>query len=340
MLPSISASLPSFTRDSAIRPSASLHFVGLRVGVCGRPSLTMSSYLEKQSAAFRGTLASAASKLSNPSAVKAASLAPPSPSPSAASDSATPTAKRKRDAVPDVPFSQPQLTGYGAEVKTQMTFAVDYLKKKGEPKSITDIIDHLSLRAYSDEHKKELTDGLRGHPRVDWRPDPNLTEQTWKTGTYTHRPIIPGVKDATSLLAHLQRKTDASGVSVKDLKDGWPDCEETLAQLERQHKVLVVRTKKDNFPRYVWADDPSLQHAVQPEFQSMWHRVPLPSLDDMHRKLVNVGQKPTSEDPRKAAQAAGAGKPKTQKKRAGKRMGKATNVHMAHLMQDYSHIRR
>ncbi|GJN72027.1 transcription factor TFIIE beta subunit, DNA-binding domain-containingprotein [Purpureocillium lilacinum] len=300
----------------------------------------MSSYLEKQSAAFRGTLASAASKLSNPSAVKAASLAPPSPSPSAASDSATPTAKRKRDAVPDVPFSQPQLTGYGAEVKTQMTFAVDYLKKKGEPKSITDIIDHLSLRAYSDEHKKELTDGLRGHPRVDWRPDPNLTEQTWKTGTYTHRPIIPGVKDATSLLAHLQRKTDASGVSVKDLKDGWPDCEETLAQLERQHKVLVVRTKKDNFPRYVWADDPSLQHAVQPEFQSMWHRVPLPSLDDMHRKLVNVGQKPTSEDPRKAAQAAGAGKPKTQKKRAGKRMGKATNVHMAHLMQDYSHIRR
>ena len=299
----------------------------------------MSSYLEKQSSAFRGTLASAASKLSNPSTVKAASLAPPSPSPSAASDSATPTAKRKRDAAPDVPFSQPQLTGYGAEVKTQMTFAVDYLKKKGEAKTITDIIDHLSLRSYSDEHKRELTDGLRGHPRVDWKPDTSLNEQTWKTGSYTHRPLIPGVKDATSLLAHLQRKTDASGVCVKDLKDGWPDCEDTLTLLERQHKVLVVRTKKDNFPRYVWADDSSLQHKVQPEFQVMWHRVPLPSLDDMHRKLVNVGQKPTSEDPRKTAQGLG-GKPKTQKKRAGKRVGKATNVHMAHLMQDYSNLRR
>ncbi|PHH85329.1 hypothetical protein CDD83_582 [Cordyceps sp. RAO-2017] len=316
----------------------------------------MSSYLEKQSSAFRGTLASAASKLSNPSSAKAgasssgasgslgpgkagSSLAPPSPSPSAASDSATPTAKRKRDARTEVPFSQPQLTGYGAEVKTQMTFAVDYLKKKGEAKSMTDIIDHLSLRSYSDEHKRELAEGLRGHPRVEWRPDGGLAEQTWKSGLYLHRPIIPGVRDATSLLAHLQQKTDASGVSVKDLKDGWPDCEETLAALERQHRVLVVRTKKDNFPRYVWLDDASLHHAVQPEFQAMWHRVPLPGLDDMHRKLVSVGQKPTSEDPRKAAQGAGA-KPKAQKKKAGKKVGKATNVHMAHLMQDYSNLRR
>ncbi|KAG6001303.1 hypothetical protein E4U21_004517 [Claviceps maximensis] len=300
----------------------------------------MSSYLERQSSAFRGTLASAAAKLSNPgslSAGKATSLAPPSPSPSAASDSATPTAKRKRDMVPEVPFSQPQLTGYGAEVKTQMAFAVEYLKKKADQKTITDVIDHLSLRGYSEEHKRELAEGLRGHPRIDWRPDASLSEQTWKTGMYTYRPVIVGVKDGTSLLAYLQRKTDASGVSVKDLKDGWPDCEETLASLEKQHKILVVRTKKDNFPRFVWADDSSLHQQVQPEFCAMWHRVPIPSIEDMHRKLVNVGQKPTSEDPLKIQQA---NKPKAQKKRASKRGGKATNVHMAHLLQDFSHIRR
>lgn len=310
----------------------------------------MSSYLEKQSSAFRGTLASAAAKLSNPSSTsagKATSLAPPSPSPSAASDSTTPTAKRKRDtaaaAAPDVPFSQPQLTGYGAEVKTQMAFAVEYLKKKGEQKTMTDMIDHLSLRGYSEEHKRELAEGLRGHPRVDWRPDDGNGVGGGDGGgdgggRDTYRPVIRGVKDGTSLLAYLQRKTDASGVSVKDLKDGWPDCEEALASLERQRKILVVRTKKDNFPRYVWADDSSLHHAVQPEFQAMWHRVPIPSVEDMHRKLVNVGQKPTSEDPLKIQQAAN--KPKTQKKRASKRGGKATNVHMAHLLQDFSHIRR
>lgn len=220
-----------------------------------------------------------------------------------------------------------------------MTFAVEYLKKKGDTKTITEIIDHLSLRGYDDEHKRQLADGLRGHPRIEWRPDASLTEQTWKTGLYAHRPIIPGVKDATSLIAHLQAKTDASGVSVKDLKDGWPDCEETLANLEGKHKILVVRTKKDNLPRYVWPNDESLHHSVQQEFQVMWHRVPIPSLDDMHRKLVSVGQKPTSEDPQKANQGQGA-KAKTQKKRAGKRIGKATNVHMAHLMQDYSDRRR
>lgn len=303
----------------------------------------MSSFLEKQSNAFSGSLASAASKLSKPVSNKpvaaaSASLAPPSPSPSATSETTTPTGKRKRD-VPGEIFSQPQLTGYGAEVKTQMTFAVDHLKDKGEPKTVTEIIDYLSLRSFSEEHKKELIEGLRGHPRVEWKPDTSLSEQTWKTGTYVHRPIIPGVKDGTSLLAHLQKKTDASGVSVKDLKDGWPDCEDTLTRLEKQHKILVVRTKKDNFPRFVWADDSSLHHEVQPEFQQMWQRVPIPSLEDMHRKLVAVGQKPTSEDPHKNAQG-GPAKPKQQKKRAGKRIGKATNVHMAHLMQDYSNLRR
>lgn len=219
-----------------------------------------------------------------------------------------------------------------------MTFAVEYLKKKGEGKTITEIIDHLSLRNYADEHKRELAEGLRGHPRVDWKPDTSLGEQSWKTGKYAHRPIIPGVRDGTSLLAHLQRKTDASGVSVKDLKDGWPDCEDTIASLENEYKILVVRTKKDNFPRYVWPNDASLHHSVQHEFRIMWHRVPIPSLDDMHRKLVSVGQKPTSEDPLKIAQ--GQGKATKQKKRAGKRIGKATNVHMAHLMQDYSNMRR
>ncbi|KAF4974345.1 hypothetical protein FZEAL_8743 [Fusarium zealandicum] len=303
----------------------------------------MSSYLDRQTNAFKGTLSAAAAKISNPSTAKAASLAPPSlappsPSPSAASDPNTPSAKRKRDAAPEVPYSQPQLTGYGAEVKTQMTFAVEYLKKKGDSKTITEIIDHLSLRGYDEEHKRELAESLRGHPRVDWKPDGNLSEQTWKTGSYSHRPIIPNVKDATSLLGHLQAKTDASGVSVKDLKDGWPDCEDTLSSLERAHKILVVRTKKDNLPRYVWPNDASLHHSVQPEFQAMWHRVPLPGLEDMHRKLVSVGQKPTSEDPLKTQGQAV--KPKTQKRRAGKRGGKATNVHMAHLMQDYSGMRR
>ncbi|KAH8170374.1 TFIIE beta subunit core domain-containing protein [Sarocladium implicatum] len=304
----------------------------------------MSSYLEKQSSAFKGTLASAASKLSNPkqqptTTTTTSKLAPPSPSPSAPSEANTPSAKRKRDAAPEVPYSQPGLTSYGGELATNMTFAVDYLKQKREQKSLRDIISHLSLRI-PDETKRALSVMLRKHPRVSWKPDPSLpdNEQTWQTGMYSHCPIIQNVNDATSLLGYLQRKTDASGVSVKDLKDGWPDCEPTLAAMEKDHKILVVRTKKDNTARFVWADDPSLHYSVESDFINMWHRVPLPSVDDMHGKLLSVGQKPTSADPRKIAEQAA--KPKQQKKRAGKRIGKATNTHMQHLLQDYSNMRR
>lgn len=306
----------------------------------------MSSYLEKQSNAFRGTLASAATKISNPSTNKpsaiskpsvAASLAPGSPSPSVASDANTPSSKRKREAAPDIPYSQPQLTGYGLDLKTNMAFAVDYLKQKRQPKTIQDIIDHLSLRV-SEDHLKELQEGLRRHPRVDFKPDPKASERTWLSGQYSHRPIIPGVKDETSLLAHLQRKSDASGLSVKDLKDGWPDCDPVLTEMEKAHKILVTRTKKDSTAKNVWIDDPSLHHAVEPEFHAMWSHTPIPSLEDMHRKLASVGVKPTSEDPGAIVQQIN--KPKAQKKRAGNRKGKTTNSHMAHLMNDYSDKRR
>lgn len=307
-------------------------------------SSKMPSYLDKMASNFQSTLTSAAGKISNPSTHKAAStsggtpkpstLTPGSPALSQLSDGGTPRgAKRKRD-VPDIPYSQPQLTGYGAEVKTQMAFAVEYLKKKGTEKSLLDIVGHLSLLSQSSEHKKQLAEGLRRHPRVEWKPDATLKEQNWQTGKYKHRPLIPGVTDGVSLQAYLQKKTDSSSTAVRDLKDGWFDCEDTLAELEGQHQLLVVRTKKDNVPRYVWADDPSLFHKVDQEFQNMWTRVQLPSVDDMHRKLTSIGQKPTNDDPRKAKEAAK--QKQQQKKRTKKRIGKVTNVHMQHLMQDFS----
>ena len=298
------------------------------------------SHLEKQSKAAPGSL-SATAKLANPAATSsgASKNARASPSPSIASDAAgnSKDAKRKRDG--EI-YSQPAQTGYGNEVRTQLSFAVEYLKgKKGEPKTAADIIGHLSLRNFTDEHKRKLMGIIRTHPRVEHRADESLSEQTWETGTYIYSPKIAGVKDKTSLLAYLQRKKDASHTSVKDLKDGWPDCDQALEELERAHKILIVRTAKDNIPRNIWIDDPSLHHHVDPEFRVMWSRVQLPELDDMHRKLVGVGQKPASDDPLSRA-ANGPAKSKQPKKRAGKRTGKATNVHMAHLMQDYSNMRR
>jgi transcription initiation factor TFIIE subunit beta len=304
----------------------------------------MSSYLDTQKSVLKNALASTGGKISAksaPSGSLTASLAPPSPSPSIGSTTSknetTPNAKRKRDATAPI-YSQPENTGFGNDVLTQMTFAVEYLKKKDEAKAITDILDHLSLVKYNESHKQTLVEQMRRHPRIQWVPDPALSEQTWRSGAYLHRPLIPGVKNKTSLLAYLQRKIDATGVSVKELKDGWPDCEESLAELEREHRILVVRTKKDNHPRMVWINDPSLCNDLEQEFKIMWHRVQVPSIDDIVRKLSAVGQKPTSEDPR--LKAANLPKAKQQKKRAQRRPGKSTNTHMEHLLKDYGHLKR
>ncbi|SPO04915.1 related to transcription initiation factor IIE, beta subunit [Cephalotrichum gorgonifer] len=305
-----------------------------------------SSYLESQRAAFKGALNSAASKISNKKSIT-------SPSPSigstasrdkeaattAASGAVTPaegTTKRKRNDT--TVYSQPENTGFGDQIGTQMHFALSYLREKNGAKTLDDVLGHLSLVKQPDEYKETVAEMLRRHPRVDFIPQPDLTEQTWRVGRYAYRPVIAGVKDKTSLIAYLQARKDASGVAVKDLKDGWPDCEPALASLEKAHKILVIRTKKEGNPKHVYLDDASLSVAIDDEFKNMWLRVPIPKSEDLPRKLTAVGQKPTSEDPTGGVSTVV--KPKQQKKRATKKSGNVTNKHMEGVLKDFSHLKR
>lgn len=309
-----------------------------------------SSYLESQRAAFKGSLTSAASKLSNKktttSSSSAAAAAPASPSPSvgsttsrndAAPPTGTPPGKRKRNDA--TIYSQPENTGYGDQIGTQMHFALSYLREKNGAKTLDDVLGHLSLMKQGDGYKENMAEMLRRHPRVDFIPAPDVTEQIWSVGKYAYRPIIPGVKDQTSLLRYLQARKDASGVAVKDLKDGWPDCEPALAALEGAHKILVIRTKKEGNPKHVYLDDPSLSVEIDGEFKNMWLRVPIPKSEELPRKLMSVGQKPTSEDPL-AGNKNVAQKAKPQKKRAARRGGNVTNKHMEGVLKDFSHLKK
>ncbi|KIH91932.1 transcription initiation factor TFIIE subunit beta [Sporothrix brasiliensis 5110] len=285
--------------------------------------------------------------------------APASPSPSIASTTsatAASTPKKSKGVVGgpagNLPagaaiYSQPENTGVGSAIGTNIVYALDYLKQQGgKPVSLAAVLGHLNLNRESEAVQKQIVERMRHHPRIAWRATETAVmssstanlDEDWTTGTYEHKPIIPNVKDRTSLLQYLQRRTDAQGVNVKDLKDGWPDCEAALAALEKEHRVLVVRTKKDNHPRMVWLDDPSLCFSVEPEFQSLWHRSTIPSVDDIVGKLTAAGQKPTSEDPR--LRAAMQPKEKKAKKRAQRRTGKSTNTHMEHLLKDYSLSKR
>jgi transcription initiation factor TFIIE subunit beta len=302
----------------------------------------MSSYLESQRAAFKGALNSAASKIQNKKTLSAPK-APASPSPSIGSTTSrndvaasTPPGKRKRQ---DIVYSQPENTNFGDQIGTQMHFALTYLREKNEPKTLDDILGHLSLMKHSEQYRETFAEMIRRHPRVDFIPQPDVTEQKWNVGKYTYRPIIPGVKDQTSLLKYLQARKDASGVAVKDLKDGWPDCEAELAKLEKAHKILVIRTKKENNPKHVYLDDATLSCDIDQEFKNMWLRVPIPKPEELPRKLQAVGQKPTSEDPT-AGNKGQAAKAKPQKKRTTKRIGKVTNTHMEGVLKDFSHLKR
>ncbi|CAK7564614.1 MAG: transcription factor TFIIE beta subunit, TFIIEB, Tfa2 [Sporothrix epigloea] len=282
---------------------------------------------------------------------------PASPSPSVASTTSvtaatTPVKKKNGPGGPNyngLPvgaaiYSQPENTGVGTAIGTNIVYALDYLKQQGgKPASLTVVLGHLNMHREPEAVQKQIAERMRHHPRIMWRPDSTTlpdsnADDNWKTGTYEHKPVIPNVKDKTALLQYLQRRTDAQGVNVKDLKDGWPDCESALTALEREHKVLVVRTKKDNHPRMVWQNDPSLCFAVEPEFQSLWHRAVIPSVEDIVGKLTAAGQKPTSEDPR--LRAMNQPKEKKAKKRAQRRIGKSTNTHMEHLLKDYSALKR
>jgi len=312
----------------------------------------MSSFLEKQQNLFQKALSSASSKLSNKkttgvggggAVTGSPSLAPPSPSPSIGSttsrNDATPSGgapKRKRQ---DVVYSQPEATGSGGEMGTQMVYALSYLRDRSqETKTLHDVLGHLSLLNRDDGYKERFVENLRRHPRVDFTPDESVTEQKWHVGTYRYRPVIPGVRDKATLLRFLQERTDSSGVQVKDLKDGWVDCEPALTELQGARKILVIRTKKEENPKHVFLDDPDLSSQVDAEFRTMWMRVAVPKVDELPRKLMAVGQKPASDEVNTGPKIPM--KQKQQKKRAGRKMGRVTNTHMQDILKDFSGVKR
>ncbi|CAJ2504873.1 Uu.00g122670.m01.CDS01 [Anthostomella pinea] len=267
----------------------------------------------------------------------------------------TPTKKQKRDNIASMaraasPIMTPaaaaaaaKVNERGGHIMTQLAFTVEFLKTKREPKQLHEILDHLTLSNIDEQTQKIFVNLMRNHPRINYvsasraqtAADPTLA---WRTGTYEFKAKIPGVHSKEALLGYLQGKTDASSLAVKDLKDGWPDCDAAITELEDANKILVVRTKKDNHAKLIWANDPYLCHSVDPMFKVMWHNIEIPTADDIVRKLAALGQKPASEDPRLKKMDA----PKTAaKKRKSTRPPKhQSNSHMAHLLKDFSHLKR
>ena len=124
----------------------------------------MSSYLDKAQNAFKSNVQGAASKVSNKRTFAAASASAPSPSPASQStpspSSKEQKRKRERETLPVV-YSQPSETGYGSDSYTQVTYIIEFLKKKGEPKSFKEILEYMSFQGLPEQQRRTLAAILR-----------------------------------------------------------------------------------------------------------------------------------------------------------------------------------
>ncbi|KAI1078109.1 transcription initiation factor IIE, beta subunit [Whalleya microplaca] len=277
------------------------------------------------------------------SLLKKRSFGSSAPSSSNPSKDGPASKRQKRDNIANYASSTPAAAAaaaaaadYGTHINTKLTYAVEYLKSKQTPKSLQDVLEHLTLQHNSEEDQKKFAQMLKSHLRVTYIPSPRVkgsSEPVWRTGKYEFKPVLPGVNSKEKLLEHLQHKQDASAASVKDIKDGWPDCDGAIDELRRAHRIITTGLKKDSHAKYVWADDPSLHHAVDAEFVHRWKaQTPqMPAPDDMVRALKERGQKPTGEDPRARRGKDGLGKPAQKKRKAARTVKKFQNAHMEAL---------
>ncbi|EXJ89028.1 hypothetical protein A1O3_02092 [Capronia epimyces CBS 606.96] len=214
----------------------------------------------------------------------------------------------------------------GSDARTNVVYAADRLKEKF-PESISwdDLVAFvLPAQKRTEEQINLFRRFLQVNPKVSHDPD---------TDSYKFKPLHD-IASADDLIKFLQSQDSALGLNVRELKDGWTDVEETIDRLEAEHKLLVVRNKKDHHPRMVWIDDPTLVAPLDQEFKDIWLQIPLPSVEDTIKELRRMNHKSTGEPARPDSET----KPKKEKKRV-RRGQKVTNVHMQGLFRDYSERR-
>lgn len=213
---------------------------------------------------------------------------------------------------------------------TQVTYAIEYLKTKGTPQTLTDLLSYLSLQNRESQYKLMIARILRSHEKVDFQD-----KQDGGEGTYSFRPVH-NIRSPERLLGHLQSQPTAQGLNVRELRDGWPDAEDAINKLEAQGKLLVTRNKKDNHAKMVWPNDPSLAIYIDDEFQAIWQKIKLPEAAAVADDLEKAGLTPANKNRGVKVKA-----PVQEKKKKKPRIGgKTTNTHMLGVLRDYSHLKK
>ncbi|KAJ5949412.1 hypothetical protein N7454_000996 [Penicillium verhagenii] len=294
------------------------------------------SYLQNQLKSFNTQVMESANRMpqqrrvvnnqpAQPASASSSQVPSSAPTPSSSGD----LKKKRHD---DIVYSQPANTGTGKDIMTQVLFAIEHMKAKGVALRLSDIISYLSLQHRANEQAYVLALGriLKSHEKVEFDPNGANGE-----GTYSFRPPH-NIRNSEQLLQQLQAQTTAAGMNVRELREGWPNVEEAINQLEKEGKLLVTRNKKDDHAKMIWANDPSLIERFDDEFKQIWDKIKIPDAQAVKEELEKAGIIPTNKN--KVSKA----RPKMEAKKAKKprRSGKTTNTHMTSILRDYSHMKR
>ncbi|OBA19821.1 transcription initiation factor IIE, beta subunit [Metschnikowia bicuspidata var. bicuspidata NRRL YB-4993] len=207
----------------------------------------------------------------------------------------------------------------GAHLSTRLHLAVEYIKQQDTPILVKKLEGYLSF-----DITHTLLPLLKEIDRIKYDPATNTLEYM----------SLHNIRTADDLLNFLRLQPTFKGTSVKELRDGWSGCLEAISKLEEDNKILVLRNKKENAPRLVWANLGGEIGNIDEEFVELWNKIRVPDRDSLYQVLVDNSLKPTGEDPQEMKK-----KPQQQERKQKKaRRGKITNTHMKGILKDYSQL--
>ncbi|KAG2736345.1 hypothetical protein G9P44_000435 [Scheffersomyces stipitis] len=228
----------------------------------------------------------------------------------ASNDSVTEVFKRQKASMGEIT---------GSALSTQLHLAVEYIKQHDYPLSVSKVQNYLAF-----DITNTILPLLKEIDRIKYDPEQNTLEYV----------SLHNIRSADDLLTFLRRQATFKGIAVKDLKDGWAGCLPAINELEESNKILVLRNKKENAPRMVWANFGGPLGTIEDEFLEMWNSVKSPDPENLYQALIDQSLKPTGADPNLVKK-----KPQQQEKKQKKaRRGKITNTHMKGMLIDYTQL--
>jgi transcription initiation factor TFIIE subunit beta len=130
----------------------------------------------------------------------------------------------------------------------------DYIKSKDREVPIFELETSLGFKI-----DNQLLKCLSNVDRIKYNPENSSFQYL----------SLHNIKTGDDLLNVLKNQPAYAGLSVKQLKDGWNNCLITIENLEKQNKIIVHKTKKDNSPRHIWLNFDNLPIRVYNGVQSI-----------------------------------------------------------------------